>query len=529
VEAKLNRPGSKRLSAGWRNLRIGFSDWRAAAAAFEDFCDRRLALVLVVASIIYFAVMYVQSSLKTLWYDEFFTHFLALLPVARIWEATQSGAEVHPPLPAVSAHFAQTLFGPTAFATRLPEMIAFWGMSLALFFLVRRYLGTCWAFTAVLFVFQSDAEGYATEGRPYAIVMCCAAVALLCWQNLWSGRRWLCLIGIFLSLAAVVSANAMGVLIAVPLGVGELYRTWRTRRIDFLFWIAAIAGASVLLVYLPMIHMAQRYLAHNSGGMGHMASLFHLMELPLLPSLTPIVTVLIVVWMVNGVPANRGLTEGTYPPVSDLVAATALFLLPVCQKILEHWTHSVNLRYTLSYVIGAALLFTYACAWFSRRVPGAGFAAMAVLAASVVCGGVLHYRAVHKLPRWPPEMNAAELPNLPILVDQGFHLFPVYWYNPALRNRLYFVVSREDALRASGGDTVELNLSFARDWFPVQLADRKQFFYPGSKFLFYESAAEGVLFPDWQLDACREMHASINLVKQLSPADTLYEVDIPVQ
>ncbi len=117
---------------------------------------------------------------------------------------------------------------------------------------------------------------------------------------------------------------------------------------------------------------------------------------------------------------------------------------------------------------------------------------MLILAVATVLGGAFHFRAVHHLPRWPSVMDAAEFPDLPILVDQGFHFYPA-----------------------------------ARGWFPPTLADRKQFFYPGSKFLFYESAAEGILFPDWQMDAAREMHASINLVRRLKPTDIIYRIEIP--
>ncbi len=332
--------------------------WRQAADAFEGFCTRRFGWALLLGSLTYLAAMAIQSALKPLWYDEFFTHFLAMLPVHRLWNAVQSGAEVHPPLAALGAHAAQALLGPTALASRLPEVVAYWGMSVAVFFLVRRYLSASWSLAPVLFIFLSDAGSYATEARPYAIVMCCAASGLLCWQNISSRWRWLCLSGVLLSLAAAVSANVMGVLIAIPAGTGELYRTWRRRRIDLPFWIAAFAGVSVVLLYSPMIRMAQRYVTHNSQGLGLAASLFNLFELPLLPVLFPGAAVLIAIWVFRGMPAQPALRDAAEPPPAAWIAATALFLLPVCQKLLEHWTRSVNLRYTLSYVIGSALLFT---------------------------------------------------------------------------------------------------------------------------------------------------------------------------
>ncbi len=508
------------------------ADWRIAAVAFEDFCERRLGLMLVAGTVLYFAAMTVQSALKPLWYDEMFTHYLAMLPVRRLWAALCAGAEVHPPLSIVAAHFAQALLGPTALATRLPEIFAFWLTAIAVFFLVRGTLGVSWGLAAVLFIFISDAEYYATEARPYAIVLCCAAVALLSWQHLHGRRRHFFLVCILLSMAAAVSAHFMAVLVAIPIAVGEVVRTRHRRRIDFPFWLVTVAGLSVILFYLPIMHAAQQYLAHNSQGAGHTASIPVLFGLLLLPLVPVLATALIGLWMTCGLPSRSAsvtvaASQGNGIRSYNIAAALAFFLLPLCQVVLEHWTRSVNPRYTLSYVLGASLLFTYGCARMFNRARAAGFVCLLFFASALATGALLHYRAVHKLPLWPPRIDTSELPDLPILVDQGFHYTPLYWYNPALQSRMYFVASPEDALRVSHSDTAELNLLFEKDWAPIKVAERKQFYYPGSKFLYYQSFVDGIMFPDWQIEAMKDLKASVTLLKRLTPTDVIYQVTIP--
>jgi hypothetical protein len=509
------------------------ADWRIAAAAFEDFCERRLGLMLAAGTALYFAAMMVESALKPLWYDEMFTHYLAMLPVPRLWAALCAGAEVHPPLSILAAHFAQALLGPTALATRLPEIVAFWLMSVAVFFLVRGTLGMSWGLAAVLLIFISDAEYYATEARPYSIVLCCAAVALLSWQNLHGSRRRFFLICLLLSMAAAVSAHFMAVLIAIPIAAGEVFRIRRRRQVDFSFWLVTIAGLSVILCYLPIMHAAQHYLAHNSQGAGHTASIAVLFGLLLLPLLPVLATALIGLWITCGLPSwsssVNAATRGNGIHSQDIAAALAFFLLPLCQVALEHWTRSVNPRYTLSYVLGASLLFTYGCALMFSRTRAAGFVCLLFFASALATGALLHYRAVHKLPLWPPRIDVAELPDLPILVDQGFHYTPLYWYNPDLQSRMYFVASPEDALRVSHSDTAELNLLFEKDWAPIKVAERKQFYYPGSKFLYYQSFVDGIMFPDWQIETMKDLKASVSLVKRLTPTDVIYQVEIPVR
>jgi hypothetical protein len=178
--------------------------------------------------------------------------------------------------------------------------------------------------------------------------------------------------------------------------------------------------------------------------------------------------------------------------------------------------------------LGASLLFIYGCALIYGRTRAAGFVCLLFFASALLTGALLHYRAVYKLPLWPPRIDAAELPDLPILVDQGFHYTPLYWYNPALQSRMYFVASPEDALRVSHSDTAELNLLFEKDWTPIKVAERNQFYYPGSKFLYYQSFVDGIMFPDWQIETMKDLKASVSLVKRLTPTDVIYQVEIPV-
>lgn len=479
--------------------------------------------------------MLIQSAGKPLWYDELFVHWLATLPLNRLWAALCSGAEVHPPLCYAAAHLSQRLFGFNALASRLPSILAFGGAAGAILWIVRRRLDWAWSFAAALFFILTDAEFYATEARPYAILICCGAWALASWLAIVDGKsRMAAFAGILLSVAAAVSAQFLGILIPLPIVLGELWRTRLRRRVDLPVWLACGAGLLPILFYLPIMRAAQQYVAHNlnAGRIGLAAKLY---TEPLKPFVLIAPLALIAMWG-----ASRAIRHSKWrrdwkliAPTEEWAAIVGFLLLPLALLALSPWTNSMNPRYTNSMVIGAALFFVYASAALFGRGNRVGFVCMISLAAAALGTGIFWikntYGFSNRVHHEPPAIAAAGLANLPIVVDQALQFMPIYYYNPELRSRLFFAASPAESRRTGGSDTLDLNLINLNRWVPLNVVDSPTFFRPGARFLLFASADDPIMLPNWEMAKVLEMGGVLKFVRRQNIGDYLFEAQIPPQ
>src|SRR5262249_59405280 len=124
------------------------------------------------------------------WNDELFTLYIARLPTyADIWSFLASGVEQLPPTFHILARLCMKLFGVNPWALRLPEILGVGVMSLCLFVVVSRRSSAVYGLIAMLLPLVTHVFYYATEARPYGLVLGCAALSLLCWQSAADDRR----------------------------------------------------------------------------------------------------------------------------------------------------------------------------------------------------------------------------------------------------------------------------------------------------------------------------------------------------
>lgn len=493
------------------------------AQKLETFCQSHLWVCIFGAAVVYFSAMVIQSDLKPLWYDEVFTHMLAALPIARLWEALKSGAEVHPPLSILLAHLVQKVLGPTALASRLPSICAFFGLTLSVFLIVRTELTATWGVVAALVLFLTRAEFYATEARPYAILMCCSACSLLCWQRRLNSpaSRWP-LVGVALSIATAISAHFFGLLTPFPIALGELYRTRRSRRIDVWFWAAVLVGMSVVIAYFPIIRTTKRYVAHNINP-SRLGMVGQLYLQPLGPPLLILLPILLVALLLQ----FRVVKPLRFCPLRLVtIAALGMVVLPLFQVLLGRFTNSMNPRYTESVVIGHTLLFCFVVSTVFDRNRAVAFVCLVIFGTATVATCISQFensdpdQAVSKL-------DVRGLPDMPIVVDQALLYMPLQYYNPELRNRIYFVASPEDSIRTINSDTLDLNLISQRGWLPLNIATKDQFFRKGSKFLLFAGSAPQGWLPTWELEEVARMGGQAREVRRIGKSGYLFQVAIP--
>ena len=167
-------------------------------------------------------------------------------------------------------------------------------MGVCLFQFVTKRFPSVYGLPAMLFPFITNAYYYAYEARPYGILLGFGALSLLCWQRaaVETGKRrfWICALGA--SNALSVFNHYYGILLIVPLMIGELIRSMRSRKVDLPVWAALGCFFLPIIVCLPLIMAARTYSAHFWGKPG-ISSLVLFYDYLLRPALLPIVAILI--------------------------------------------------------------------------------------------------------------------------------------------------------------------------------------------------------------------------------------------
>jgi Dolichyl-phosphate-mannose-protein mannosyltransferase len=196
--------------------------------------------------------------------DELYTIYIARLPsLQAVWKGLATGVEQTPPLIHLITRADFALLGTSPLSVRLPEMLGFLVMCVCLFHFVSKRSSAFYGFIAMLFPLMTHAFVYVFFARAYALVLGFSALALLCWDWAIENRhRMLALVGLWASLAAGVSSHYYAVLSLFPLGLGELVRTIRRKKIDVGVWLAFGLSLFPLLLFFPLIESARKFAPH---------------------------------------------------------------------------------------------------------------------------------------------------------------------------------------------------------------------------------------------------------------------------
>src|SRR4029450_5632279 len=142
------------------------------AEMLTEQLEKRKLCFLSGFSILYLLLTCLIASRRLMWNDEFFTYYIAVLPhISDIWSALLSGGEQCPPFVHLITRASVTLFGVNHISIRLPEVLGFWVMSLCLFQFVSKRSSALYGSVAMLFPLVTAAYHYATEARPYGLVL----------------------------------------------------------------------------------------------------------------------------------------------------------------------------------------------------------------------------------------------------------------------------------------------------------------------------------------------------------------------
>ncbi|MGQ9898400.1 MAG: hypothetical protein ACUVR8_12705 [Acidobacteriota bacterium] len=194
---------------------------------------------------------------RPFWIDELFTYYVVTMPDwAGVMDLVQRGADLNPPLFHALTRLGVRVLGESEWVFRLPAMIGYWVFCVMLYVWVRLLGGgQTSALVAMVTPVLSGAVYYASEARPYSLVLGLLGSGLVCYQ-LAQTPRWQrqATVGLALSLSLAVSLHYLAVL---PIGIFwllEMYQSWHQRRFDRWRWGALLMPLLALALHGPLLY-----------------------------------------------------------------------------------------------------------------------------------------------------------------------------------------------------------------------------------------------------------------------------------
>ncbi|HTR38674.1 MAG TPA: glycosyltransferase family 39 protein [Bryobacteraceae bacterium] len=453
------------------------------AAALERFLERHQAWVLALWSVVYFGGTMVRARAYPFWYDEILALLEARQPTVAAAIGALRDADWMPPAHHVVLYLTDKLLGHGEVAFRIPAMIGFWVFSICLFVFARRRVGVVFALLAMLLPYASSFQAYSFEARSYAFVLGFGGIALVSWQAATAGigRPW-SLVGLALGIAGAVAFHYWAVLIYLPLGGAELYRTVRQRRIDWPVWAAMLAGGLSLAASLyPILQGLQSWSPHGAQVHRRMYWNFYRIEFRVFYAFAIPAAALLAAWfLLGGRKEQPAEARRTAIPDYEWVAAVLFLLIPVAAiSIALASPHQVfALRYAALTVTGYALLVSFVAARLAERRSAIGVAC--VVAALAPFTYLITHPEYNPNPPEPTESLRRALEKETVVSDILVPQFVEIWYYLPDSLKPRFVT-----LSPTGADEKEWPFlgEFAKIGVPV--GAYRDFAIPGKTFLLY--------------------------------------------
>jgi hypothetical protein len=421
---------------------------------------------------------------RLLWQDEIFSlqtdRVATLGEVLRIQRSYPISLE--PPPYHVLSHAAMAVFGPTAFALRLPAFAGYLMMQFCLYFFVRNLAGQRAGLVAMAIPALTWTMYYSTEGRPYGVMLGSYAMAALCWQIASrragpppSPRVWP-LVGLAAALALTLNVHFYGVLLLVPVCGAELVRTLVRRRLDGGTLTAIGVGMASLVATIPYVKASGEFKKHYYVAKisAHMLTQpYRQMMLDYTEYPKAVQTLLMLVILLAGAVVVWGCARAVrrrvvVAPVAEWAMVLLLVLIPAFAFVLGRLvTHALEVRHSIGAILGISVLIAIAMTPALRRKSVFYGVMAAMLVGIVVVNSVRTRQSIMAKQQTLAELTMA--PGLKAEVDAApdrniyfpylgkWEVASQYEPDPELRSRLVFVYSLDEELGRQQHDTMYLS------------------------------------------------------------------------
>jgi dolichyl-phosphate-mannose-protein mannosyltransferase len=465
-----------------------------------SFIEERRLFVLAALCLLYVVLAFYLSSRKLLWNDELYTLYFARLRLyPDLWKALATGADQIPPTFILLTKASIRMFGEGRTSMRIPEFLGFLLASLCLYRIVSIRTSAIAGFLAFLFPTMTAAFGYMCEARGYALVLGCSALAFCCWQAAAYGkRRKLQLAGLVAGLAGALMSHYYGILLFLPLIVGEIVRSRSMQRIDWPIWCMFVLSVFPLALFFSLIQASAAY-GGNFWAKPEWQDVFLYYGFLLKPAGSLLVFILITFAIIRARSVNEVLLMDALP-THEVAAALAFVLIPALAVIGSKFTTgALTARHVLLSIIGFSILIPCAIHRFSQ------FRILLVLSFLLFFFGWMG-QSLYSLSSY--EADAASYNRTVEFIEKNadssvpvvcWFVHPaqqVWYYGPkALSDRLYYLADPVSSKLYLGHDTIDRGMLDLEPWFPtknVQPYDR--FTASNRTFLLYYCAWE----EDWR-------------------------------
>jgi hypothetical protein len=349
------------------------------------------------------------------------------------------------------------------------------------------------------------------------------------------------LAGMGLALAAALATHYYAVLLALPLGLGEIVRLRARRRTDWAMWMVMAAAGLVVLIYPHL-------LTNRDPAPTYPWSPFHVSvwDIPaayrdlLAPLLLPVLLALLAVSALEPRKSVLPPENVTPQPAHEWAALAGFCAIPVFAiAIASLTTGAFNLRYGVAGVIGIACLVPRLAARLSRH-PARHGAILALVLLGLFTGEfatqLWSEAQPAVVPRWAarpagprlgipghPLLDAASGRDLPLVIADGQVFLQLNHYaDRALLARTYYLTDLDAALRHTGSASFEVAYPRMKPAFRLQgnvepaepFLQQKRPFLLYSTGYFVEWLPQELLARDWRFRILAKLGAgTVSLVE----------------
>jgi hypothetical protein len=410
---------------------------------------------------------------RRFWFDELLSYWMIQLPdIASMWTAFHSGADPQPFIVFFPFRLSQTLFGRGEAAMRLPSLLAFAASVVLLYAYARPRIGRLCALAGASCLCLTYAYQYAYEARAYALLLGFTALGFVTWRRAIETRpRFWAVFGFALSMAGLVSTHYFAGLLLAVFGVGELWRSLATRRIDWPVALSTLAAPLALLPYVPALAAVRAGYQAYSWRTGKVKDFYEFYGEASDRAGIPACLALALaagIWLWTRSEGRSA--ESAEPGFAryEIAALITLALSPTAYVLLAmYYTNAYAPRYAIASVFGlSCLLAALLQALLKRSRLGATTASLLMLAA--FAGYRLASTALGiwlGAPRHGPAEHGAEIAaalpddSLPVLVADPVSFLPAQFYAPApVQRRMAYAFDIEAARRIRHIDSPENSL-----------------------------------------------------------------------
>ena len=480
---------------------------------------------------------------RPFWFDELYTLTIAGQPTLHdLWSVWKAGIDAEPPLFYLMERLTLTLPVAKELALRLPSIVAFCGTLVCVFAYVRKRSGEFIACVCALALLSTILfQAYLIEARPYAGMVACIAIALVCYQRLPS-RSWS--VFFLASLVLAESLHYYAVFAMIPFWFAEGVFFLKTRRFRWAVWGGLIAAMLPLLATLRFILMIQKHTSPHVFARPDFSQVktyyenFFLLN-DNMPVAAGIVVAAIAAILLSG-PLPWRETENGDTGKTDARETTlmlGLIALPYVVFVLTWLLHGLLLaRYVMSAIIGLILGLACALSFGGRR-------AVQIFAVFVVCVTAVRETQFWRHPQLSPyqpyfsatsrqqlrEMkvfvDSAGRDDLPVVMsDCLLYTQFVHYLDPNWTKHLVYLVDEEREYKYTGSDSSSATMVLFQPYFPIRVAEYSQFATTHREFLLY---AKGL---DWYQRAFEHENFSMQILAKSEDEGEMYlirKVDEP--